>query len=102
MIYLLVGGWPTETFSIHIPTSKSRLQPDAILLLTRKIDLPLFPMWIHAEANGTAVYQLAALERLRRCLADEANVVVRVSGASASAPMSVGRAELQLPKSCRH
>ena len=32
MIYLFVGGWPTETFSIHIPTSKLRHQPDAILI----------------------------------------------------------------------
>ena len=59
MIYLLVGGWPTETFSIQIPTSKTRLQPDAILLLTRKIDLPLFPIWIHAKANGKAIYRPA-------------------------------------------
>ncbi len=86
MLYLFVGGWPTETFSIQIPTSKMRLQPDAILLLTRKKDLPLFPMWIHAEATGKADYRPAAHERMSRCLADEADVVVRVSGTSVTAP----------------
>lgn len=55
-------------------------------------------MWIHAEATGKAVYRPAVQERMGRCLADKADVMVRVSGTSACAPFAdIGRGQILCP-----